>query len=286
MSNRPNPTDPSEPRPESRAWANLEAPEGTAIAVCLGNSNAKMGLIDGLTVRHARSAPVNDPKAVAAVLGELLAMADPDHPPASALLSSVNAAATPKIEQTIRSVLGMAPLRFGPSMPVPIATEVLEPARVGQDRLLSALGAFQRSQQACIVVDAGTALTVDFVDGHGVFHGGAILPGGQLMLRALHEHTDALPSLGLSDMPDPLEPFGRSTEHAMLLGVRAAVCGAVRYLAERYAEFYEAYPHIIATGGESEILLGGDELIEAIVPNLELLGMAVARARLASDPES
>lgn len=279
------PHDPNQPDDFS-PWAELSPPDGTAIAVCVGNSRAKLGLIDGLTVRHSRALPVDDAAGVASAVRDLAEQAGDGAAPESVVLTSVNHNAAEAIATELKDSAGLPVVRLGTSLPIPMPMEVTEPSRVGHDRLLSALGAFHRTKQACIVVDAGTAVTVDFVDGRGVFHGGAILPGAQLMLRALHEHTEALPGLSLGDMPDPLEPFGRSTEHAMLLGAKAGVCGAVRFLAERYAEFYEAYPHIIATGGEAEILFGQDELIEAHVPDLELLGVAVARARLASDPGS
>ena len=58
----------------------------------------------------------------------------------------------------------------------------------------------------------------------------------------------------------------------MLLGVQSAVHGLVRMLSERYAEYYEAYPQIIATGGDARVLFENDDLIEHIVPDLTLLG--------------
>ena len=52
---------------------------------------------------------------------------------------------------------------------------------VGEDRLLNAAAAFDKLNQSCVVVDAGTALTIDYIDGKGTFHGGAIVPGAQLI---------------------------------------------------------------------------------------------------------
>ena len=259
----------------------LTPPPGSILAVSVGNTRVQLGLVTGLDVGPVRTVGSDDPSALAASAAELIEGVEGDAPDA-VLLASVNQPAADAISAALRERLGMPVERFGPSLPVPLATDLPEPSKVGQDRLLAALGAFATANQACIVVDAGTALTVDFVDGSGVFHGGAIIPGGQLMLLALHEHTSALPDLNLVDMPDPLEPFGKSTEHAMFLGVRAAIRGSVRYLAERYADYYEAYPQIVATGGDAALLLGGDELIETMVPDLVLRGIAAARARYAA----
>ncbi|MCA9273132.1 MAG: type III pantothenate kinase [Phycisphaerales bacterium] len=248
---------------------------GPFIVVAINNTNTSIGLADGLSVTRVTTVPSSEPESIGNVAASML-----DTDPAIVLLASVNAAATEPAVRSIRAATGLDVRRFGPDMPVPIAHTIPEPVTTGLDRFLVALGAFETIHQACIVVDAGTALTCDFVDGQGVFHGGAIIPGGQMMLDALPAKAPALPRLNLADMPSPLEPFGKSTEHAMLLGVQAAARGAVRYLAERYAEFYEAYPQIIATGGSAELLFEGDELIENVVPHLQLVGIAAARKRL------
>jgi type III pantothenate kinase len=253
---------------------------GTAIAASVGNSTIRLGLIRGVSIECATAHPVADIAGVVSACQELLVRAG-ESAPDRVILASVNPPAAEQLTAAMSSEIGLRVERFGAGRPIPIAAEVPEPARVGQDRLLASLGAFALARQACVVVDAGTALTVNFIDGAGVFHGGAIIPGGQMMLDALHERTAGLPGLRLAEMPEPLEPFGRVTEHAMLLGVRGAVRGAVRYFAEAFAEYYEAYPRVVATGGAAEALLGGDELIEAIVPELVLIGIAHARARLA-----
>ncbi|MFI4892556.1 MAG: type III pantothenate kinase [Phycisphaerales bacterium JB058] len=256
---------------------------GPCIAVAINNTNTSIGLAEQLAVTRAASVASNEPEAIGNVAASLL-----DADPAIVLVASVNQAATGPAIQSIRAATGLDVRQLGPDMPVPIAHTIPEPVTTGLDRFLVALGAFETITQACIVVDAGTALTCDFVDGQGVFHGGAIIPGGQMMLDALPDRAPALPRLSLADMPSPLEPFGKSTEHAMLLGVQAAARGAVRYLAERYAEFYEAYPQVIATGGSAKLLFGDDELVENIVPHLQLVGLAAARKRLieADDEQS
>ena len=256
---------------------------GPFIAVAINNTNTSIGLAEGLSVTRTTTVASSEPEAIGNVAASLL-----DADPAIVLVASVNKAATEPAIRSIRAATGLDVRQLGPDMPIPIAHTIPEPVTTGLDRFLVALGAFESINQACIVVDAGTALTCDFIDGQGVFHGGAIIPGGQMMLDGLPAKAPALPRLSLADMPSPLEPFGKSTEHAMLLGVQAAARGAVRYLAERYAEFYEAYTQIIATGGSAEFLFGDDELIETIVPHLQLVGIAAARKRLieADDEQS
>ncbi len=245
------------------------------IAVAINNTNTSIGLASGTTVSRVTTVPSNEPEAIGNVAASLL-----EAGPGLIMLASVNSAATEPALRALRHATDLDVRQFGPDMPVPIAHAIPEPVTTGLDRFLCALGAFESIKQACVVVDAGTALTCDFVDGQGIFHGGAIIPGGQMMLDALPAKAPALPKVSLADMPSPLEPFGKSTEHAMLLGVQAAARGAVRYLAERYAEFYEAYPQVIATGGSASLLFGDDDLIDTIVPDLQLVGIAAARKRL------
>jgi type III pantothenate kinase len=155
---------------------------------------------------------------------------------------------------------------------VPIGRQLDPESMVGDDRLLNAAAAYNTAKQACVVVDAGTAVTIDFVDGAGTFHGGAIVPGAKMMLDALHERTEQLPEVA---MQRPVEAIGHSTAEAMRCGAFHGIRGMVRELVERYAEAAGGYPLVIATGGDAKLLFEDDELIERIVPDLTLMGMAV-----------
>ncbi len=77
----------------------------------------------------------------------------------------------------------------------PVQLDVDSPERVGTDRLLNAVAAnrLRQAHQGAIVVDSGTATTIDLISSNGVFCGGAILPGLLLSARALHEYTSVLP---------------------------------------------------------------------------------------------
>jgi type III pantothenate kinase len=207
----------------------------------------------------------------------------------TAIIASVNGPAADRLEQALKSE-GVRVVRFGRDLAIPMAHTLDDASTVGQDRLLDALGAYARSKQACIVIDAGSAVTVDFVDGEGVFHGGAIAPGVAMMLRALHEHTAALPLVAMSrDLLPPMDdsqataevaPFGKNTAHAIALGVASAVRGLAHELIDRYAAFYRAYPRVVATGGDAPLLFETDPLVETIVPDLTLIGMLEAVERL------
>ena len=189
------------------------------------------------------------------------------------VLSSVNPAITERVKSEVIDRLETRVYRVEEDLNVPIGRQLDPETIVGEDRLLNAAAAYDVLKQACVVVDAGTALTIDFVDGAGTFHGGAIVPGAGLMLAALHEHTAALPeiSFAVSD-----EPIGHSTAQAMRVGVYHGVRGVVRELVEQYAQVAGSFPIVVATGGDAQTLFEGFDLIDRIVPDLTLQGMALA----------
>lgn len=200
------------------------------------------------------------------------------------VIASVNDPVADALAAALRSGAGVRVSRFGSDVPIPVEHRLPEPVTVGQDRLLNALGAYWKARQACVVIDAGTAVTVDFVDGTGVFHGGAIAPGVQMMLDALHARTAALPGLTFDPGLLPTEtPFGTTTAGAMTLGVARAVQGLAHILIDQYADFYGAYPQIVATGGDAHRLFDNDPLVERVVPELTLIGMLAAVQRLTQD---
>ncbi|MFN5946445.1 MAG: type III pantothenate kinase [Phycisphaerae bacterium] len=257
---------------------------GTLLAVTVGNTRTRLGLFrptatQGGELIEAASHSNTDLAAIAKHARELLAS---DHG-SSIVMSSVNNKAADELEKLLRAETGEETFRFGRDLIIPLRNTLDDDKTVGQDRLLCALAAFSKAKQACVIVDAGTAITVDFIDGEGVFQGGVIAPGVHMMLDSLHEHTAALPELAFTKPDAERGAFGKDTKHAMLLGVQAAAQGLVRLVVERYAEAYDAYPQIIATGGDAPTLFENDEVVEHVVPDLQLIGIYEACKRNLSE---
>jgi type III pantothenate kinase len=164
---------------------------------------------------------------------------------------------------------------------VPLFIRVDEPGRVGIDRLLAAVAAnrLRRPDRAAIVVDLGTAITVDLIDVEGAFTGGAILPGIAMSARALEEQTDALPLVKLDRLEHPPAPLGTSTVAAIQSGLYWGAVGAIRELAVRFAVGFAAPPDMFLTGGASpqvaELLTDGTNWPVRHVPHLVLSGIAL-----------
>ncbi len=250
------------------------------IAINVGNSRTQVGQFAGMELRGDEHL---DNDNVPAIVQHVVERWEQTDDPKTLLMASVNDTVAKPLDAALNDQLSIEIYHVGDDVPVPIGL-CLDPETItGVDRLLNAAAAWDRTREACIVVDAGTALTIDFVDGDGTFHGGAIAPGAALQLQSLHDRTASLPELQLS-APDDDDPFGRSTGQAMIKGVFHGIRGAVQRLVEQYAEHYGAFPKIIATGGDAETLFKGDGLIDTIVPDLTLRGIAAtARHALAAD---
>lgn len=246
----------------------MHDPSAPLLTLAVGNTRARIGLFRGRELHDPVSIALDDSARLAAAASTLTETA----PDAVAVVSSVNPAKSDAIISAL-SALGLDVLRVDADVPVPIAMALDDHSTLGQDRRLCALAASRRAEQACVVVDAGTAITVDFVDGEGTFQGGVIAPGLTMMLRALHQGTAQLPSLTFAAPDATRGPFGKDTRHAMLLGVMNAARGLVRETVEKFAEQYQAYPQIIATGGDAPTLFEHDGLVEHLVPDLQLMGI-------------
>jgi type III pantothenate kinase len=135
---------------------------------------------------------------------------------------------------------------------LPLAVEVEQPDRVGIDRLLNAVAVNRRRSPtaAAAIVDAGSAVTVDYVDRRGTFRGGAIFPGLRLMAQALHDYTALLPVV---EVRAALRPPGTSTIQAIQVGVYHAVLGGVECLLRGIRD--DSGPlEVYLTGGDAPLL--------------------------------
>jgi type III pantothenate kinase len=175
-----------------------------------------------------------------------------------------------------------AEVRWVTHRDLPMKICVEHPERVGIDRLLAARAARQllRLQSApagpSIVVQAGTALTVDWVDEQERFQGGAILPGVGLSLQYMAAGTDQLPWLP-SDRVHQVPPLpGKNSEQAIAAGVHAAVVGGASYLIDRY-RVGNAVP-VVISGGDGQLLRDAIEPPVYFQKHLVLMGLALPMA--------
>ena len=161
--------------------------------------------------------------------------------------------------------------QFTADTPIPIRNAYSSPKTLGMDRLAAAVGAWSMQPgHDLLVVDAGTAITYDFVSADGTYEGGNIAPGIELRLNSLHEHTGSLPLVqAIGDTP----LFGRDTETA----IRSGVINGIRKELDGYRnELCSIYPSLLVflTGGDAEFFDIKAKSTTFAVPDLVLRGLA------------
>jgi type III pantothenate kinase len=255
------------------------------IAVDIGNSRIKLGSFACTNLElSALPAPIESSvlsiRHTNGVFDQTrFALWRKQHAPEQAtwFVASVHRAAA----ERLKAAACQCPLRELTYRNLPLAVHVDAPERVGIDRLVGAFAAdrLRRRDRASIVVDVGTAITVDLLDQDGAFCGGAILPGVAMAARALDEQTDALPRVPLDHLEDPPSPLGRSTLAAIEAGLYWGAVGAIRELVRRLSTSMAVPPDIVLTGGASpgvaEVLQADEGWSIRHEPHLVLAGIAL-----------
>ena len=257
------------------------------LALDIGNTNVTVGLFRAGALLAARRAATN-PRAttdeVELLLDGLLrldgiAIADLD----AIALASVVPALTSAVEMIAER--RDRPLLVAGAGTVPLAVRVDRPDDVGADRLVNALAAARLHGTPAVVVDFGTATTLDCVASDGAYVGGAIAPGLELGLEALAARTAKLPRI---ELRAPDRAIGRDTVSAMqsgtIFGYQALAAGLLARVRVELADANDVAPadvRAILTGGLSAApwarALDG---IDVIDPDLTLKGLAILHAEV------
>jgi type III pantothenate kinase len=204
--------------------------------------------------------------------------------PAVILVASVYEAAATRLEATVAEISAtkhrpVRQRRIG-HQDLPLVVALDEPHKVGIDRLAAAAaaGLVKPAGRPAVVVDCGTAVTVDMVTADGRYLGGAILPGPALMARALADGTSKLPAVAaLMGGELPAMP-GRSTEAAIAAGIGHGIRGAVSRLVAEARSASDGDAVTILTGGWADAVR--DVLPDAVaIPDLVLTGIALGAGR-------
>ena len=270
----------------------MTAPPENLIAVDIGNSRVKLGLFAAADPACAESAasgmlPIAAPvlpEPVDVLAGSLEELVEgrlaewlEGVGDARVVVASVSRSA----HAALAGAWAGRDLRRLVSETAPIALRVDEPERIGVDRVMAAVAAnrLRRADKPAIVVDVGTAITIDLVSVDGGLEGGAILPGPGLAARALGEKTDALPDIRFGELDDAPDAVGRSTVPAIRAGLFWGAVGAIREVVARQRDRLTVPPQVFLTGGAAPSiarLIGGPDLTVRCVPHLVLSGIAIA----------
>ena len=187
-----------------------------------------------------------------------------------AIISCVVPPALPMFINFIRQTFNTEPLVVGPGVKTGVVIAVDNPREVGADRIANAAGALAKYKPPLLIVDFGTAITVDAVSAKSEYLGGAIVPGLRLSLNALHQKAARLPEVEFSEPPSVI---GKNTVHAMQSGAFFGYAALVDGIVRRMKPLLSPESAVIATGGEAKIVAQASETIETVEELLTLEGL-------------
>ncbi len=244
------------------------------VVLDVGNSAVKVALFAGDDLVE-RAAFAHDDPAAPRALREAIARAPADAPVAAAAVRPA------RLAPILAALDPARPRRVAPGdfLP-PIENDADVPANVGLDRLFNA-AAVAGAARPTVVVDAGTAVTIDRVEPPGVFRGGTIGPGLRLGFEALHRETERLPRVDLPAPGEEVRALGRDTVPAIRAGVVLGVAGAIERIARELGAGRDA--DVVLTGGDAAHLRPFLGLELRLDPDLTLRG--IARGARSAAPE-
>ncbi len=245
------------------------------LAIDSGNTNIVFALFDGDDLRGEWRSSTDTERTAdefGVWLTQLMAMEGLDRKQIDAcIIASVVPAVMFTLKQLCRRYFGCEALVVGEEGVVLGLTILLDrPEEVGADRLVNAVSAHQYYKGPLIVIDFGTATTFDVVDAAGNYCGGAIAPGINLSLEALHAAAAKLPRVAIGR---PKSVIGKATVPAMRSGIYWGYVGLIEGLVQRITAEFGQSMTVLATGGLAPLFAEATPVIQHLHSDLTLRGL-------------
>ena len=246
------------------------------LAIDVGNTQTQLGVFrrDDLT-HHWRTSTDQSRTAdeLALIFGQFLSLADLSFSRAvtGVVISSVVPRATQELRQMAETYFGFPPVVVEPGVKTGIAVLTDNPREVGADRIANAVAAADMfAGRAAVIVDFGTAITVDAVSPEGDYLGGAIAPGIETAAGALFQTTAQISRVQLVAPPSAI---GKNTVASVQAGTVLGTAALVDGLVERVTAELGGKAEVIATGGLAPTVVEHCRTVDAIEPLLTLRGL-------------
>jgi type III pantothenate kinase len=257
------------------------------LAIDVGNSNIVLGVFDGATlVQSWRLQTVRERTAdeLGLLVDGLFAHSRIERVKIrGVILGSVVPPLTGTMRQMVERYFGVTAMIVEPGVNTGMPILYKNPAEVGADRIVNAVAAYEKfgktaagSGRPMIVVDFGTATTLDAVSAKGEYLGGAICPGVQISADALFQRAARLPRI---DVRKPASVVGQTTVGAMESGLFYGYVGMVEGLVRRMSDELGGNALCIATGGLADVIAPETPLIQHVDPDLTLDGLRMVWER-------
>ena len=244
------------------------------LAIDVGNTNIVFGVFEGDTLRATWNIATDLHKTAdeyAVLLLNLLpreglALSDIDH----AIICSVVPPLDVIFDELIKRYLRTSPLVISPGVKTGVRIGIDNPREVGADRVVNAAAAHRLYGGPIIVIDFGTATTLEAISEEGDYLGGAIAPGIGIAAEALFTRASKLPRI---ELVPPEHAIGRNTVTAMQSGVMFGYVGLVESLVARIRQELGGKVKVVATGGLASVIAKETKVIDQVNPNLTLVGL-------------
>jgi len=249
------------------------------VAVDIGNTNVAVGLfLDGKedsieSVPGAGQAELRDCLVAAWEKIPVLGSSAEGKRDGVIVVSSVKPEWTERVRKTVEEDLDEDIHVVGDDIPLPMSAWVDETEKVGTDRIIAAAAAYAVVENAVVVADLGTAVTIDLVDAKGVFQGGVIFPGFEISAQVLKDSTAQLPKITVHR---PETVYGKNTADAINCGLYYSVIGALEEIVRRYAEEIGHWPQTVITGAAAATIKDDCPFVDNYVPHLVIKGIVLA----------
>lgn len=249
------------------------------LAVDVGNTNLVFALVDGGEIK-ARWRIATDPRRTAdqysVWLHQLLELEGLSRDDVDGvIIGTVVPRALHNLEVLSEKYFRKTPLVAGQGAASwPLQLDVDEPQNVGADRALNAIAAHAKYPGELLVIDFGTATTVDVIGPTGAYTGGIIAPGINLSLDALVGAAAKLPRIAI-EAPEGNSVIGRTTQSQMLIGIYWGYVAMIEGLTERIKSELDRPLTVIATGGLATLFDKHTKVFDAIEPDLTIQGLSL-----------
>ncbi|MGM0471476.1 MAG: type III pantothenate kinase [Bacillota bacterium] len=188
------------------------------------------------------------------------------------IISCVVPAVVTALEEVAVKYFGVDPLIVGPGIKTGVNVQMENPKEVGADRIVNGVAAYNLYGGPAIVVDFGTATTVELISKSGDYLGGAIAPGIDISMEALFDYADKLPKI---ELEKPESVVGKNTVDSLKSGIIYGAIGQIDGIVRSIKEEISEEPIVIATGGLAELISNQSEEIDRIDPLLTLQGLSL-----------
>jgi type III pantothenate kinase len=252
------------------------------LAVDVGNTQTHLGVFDRSTLEHewrASTEAARTADELALLFGEFLGLAGLSFSRqiSGLCISSVVPRATQELREMTMRYFGFPAVVVEPGVKTGVAVVTDNPREVGADRIANAVAAHSLyPDEAVVVVDFGTAITVDAVSAQGEYLGGAIAPGVDTAASALFQSTAQVRRVELVAPPSAI---GRSTVTAAQSGIMYGTAALVDGLVERVTDELGGAARVVATGGLASVVLQNCKRVERYEPTLTLSGLRLIYER-------